>query len=82
MDIDIDKVNKPYLPLASGYFSLRQGVLMSLFCGVLALSLAYHQSQILFVSHILLAAFASNYSLPPFNFKYSPVGAALTIAIG
>jgi len=34
-DIDIDKVNKPYLPLASGEFSLTTGITLVTICAAL-----------------------------------------------
>ena len=39
-DVDIDRVNKPYLPLASGEFSIRQGRQIVGVCGLLAVGLA------------------------------------------
>jgi homogentisate phytyltransferase/homogentisate geranylgeranyltransferase len=39
-DVDIDRVNKPHLPLASGEFSRQQGWAIVVTCGLLALMLA------------------------------------------
>ena len=36
-DIDIDKINKPNLPLASGDLSKQQGIAIVLFCLVVSL---------------------------------------------
>ena len=41
-DVEIDRVNKPYLPLASGELSMRGGMLITCLTG------AYHNAAVLY----------------------------------
>jgi homogentisate phytyltransferase / homogentisate geranylgeranyltransferase len=78
-DIEIDRINKPTLPLASGAFSHRQGVMIVGATGVLALSLAAVQGHFLFLTVLLSMLIGTAYSLPPIRLKRFPFWAALCI---
>ena len=78
-DIDIDKINKPALPLASGEFSVREGQRIVAIAGALALILAGFQSLYLFLTITVSLAIGTAYSLPPIRLKRYPFWAALCI---
>ena len=78
-DIEIDKINKPTLPLASGEFSLKEGQLIVATTGILALLLSGFQSVYLFLTIVLSLAIGTAYSLPPLRLKRYPFWAALCI---
>lgn len=79
-DVAIDRVNKPYLPLASGELSLRQGRAIVVVTGLLAASLAAVLGPLLLLTVGLSLAIGTIYSLPPLHLKRRPVWAALSIA--
>ncbi|HEY9826265.1 MAG TPA: homogentisate phytyltransferase [Stenomitos sp.] len=78
-DVPIDRINKPALPLASGEFSKRQGLVIVAITGVLALLLAGLQGSILFLTVLLSVLIGTAYSLPPIRLKRFPFWAALCI---
>ncbi|KAJ9167680.1 hypothetical protein P3X46_019294 [Hevea brasiliensis] len=57
-DVEIDKVNKPYLPLASGNFSIETGIIIVAACLLLSLAMG-----IMFQSPPLLAALLISFAL-------------------
>ena len=78
-DIDIDKINKPYLPIPSGRLTKQNAiklVLFSLFVSLAIATKALLPMKLIIVIPILLG---SIYSLPPFRFKRYPILAALCI---
>ncbi|WP_299491287.1 homogentisate phytyltransferase [Acaryochloris sp. IP29b_bin.137] len=78
-DIDIDRINKPHLPLASGEFSFRQGVGIVACTGLLAIGGAGIQGLKLFWTVALSMVMGTVYSLPPLRLKRFPFWAALCI---
>lgn len=78
-DIAIDRINKPYLPLASGAFSMAMGRRIVMVLGALALMLAALQGPILLATVGLSMAIGTVYSLPPLRLKRFPFWAALCI---
>jgi homogentisate phytyltransferase/homogentisate geranylgeranyltransferase len=79
-DVEVDRINKPYLPLASGEFSMSQGRWLVALMGLLALGLAASQGIYLFLTIGLSLLIGTVYSLPPLHLKSRPLGAALSIA--
>lgn len=79
-DVEIDRINKPYLPLAAGDFSLRQGQWIVAIMGFLAICLAATQSLTLLLTVMLAMVIGTVYSLPPLHLKSRPLWAALSIA--
>lgn len=78
-DIEIDRINKPYLPLASGNMSKSMGVSLVTLCGILATLLVWNASTFL-KSAVLGSMFLGTiYSLPPFRLKRYPLLAAFCI---
>ena len=78
-DIDIDKINKPDLPLASGEFTRGQGQLIVIITGIAALVLAWLTGPYLLGMVALSLVIGTAYSLPPIRLKQHPFWAALCI---
>ena len=75
-DVDIDKVNKPYLPLASGDWSLNTGISVAVSTGVVAVLLGiYIGSAPLLATLVgsLLLGIAYSVDLPFLRWKKYPV---------
>ena len=78
-DIDIDRINKPRLPLASGEFSRQQGVAIVFVMGILAIAIAALQSPYLLAMVGISLLIGTAYSLPPIRLKRFPFWASLCI---
>ncbi|KAG0582492.1 hypothetical protein KC19_3G064200 [Ceratodon purpureus] len=81
-DIEIDKVNKPYLPLASGEFSLTTGITLVTVCAALSLAMGLVVGSrpllwALTVSLVLGTAYSAD--VPFLRWKKSAVAAASCI---
>jgi len=80
-DVELDKINKPYLPLAAGTLS-RKGALQIVYtCLLICIAVAFFVSYFLggLISLILLIGMA--YSLPPLKLKQHHLPAALSITL-
>jgi homogentisate phytyltransferase/homogentisate geranylgeranyltransferase len=79
-DVEIDRVNKPYLPIAAGDLSPPAAKAIVAFCTLLPLAMALTQGlgETLAVAAALLAG--ALYSLPPVRLKRFPVAASLCIS--
>lgn len=80
-DISIDRINKPYLPLASGAFSVSTGRMLCAFAGIGAVLAAAWVGRWLFGTISIVAALGTAYSLPPLRLKRYPVFAMASIVI-
>ena len=80
-DLEIDQVNKPYLPLASGDFSLRAGRGIVLAAGLAALLVGGWASPYLLGTLLAVMSIGTVYSVPPLRLKTRPGWAALSIAL-
>ncbi|KAI3524155.1 hypothetical protein L1887_02807 [Cichorium endivia] len=81
-DIDIDKVNKPYLPLASGELSVKTGILLTSLYAILGFCLGWSiKSWPLKLGLFLWYAFGTAYSvhLPLLRWKSIPALAAMCL---
>jgi homogentisate phytyltransferase / homogentisate geranylgeranyltransferase len=78
-DIDIDRINKPHLPLASGEFSQQQGSVIVVAMGILAIAIAALQSPYLLAMVGTSLLIGTAYSLPPIRLKRFPFWASLCI---
>ena len=81
LDVDIDRINKPHLPLPSGALSRRGGLVASLACGAVALALGWWLSVPLGVTVTIGVVVGTAYSVPPVRLKRFPVPAALSILL-
>jgi homogentisate phytyltransferase / homogentisate geranylgeranyltransferase len=78
-DVEIDRINKPDLPLASGKLSIVQGQWIVGLSGLFALVIASGLGRWLFGTVALSLAIGTAYSLPPIRFKQYSLLAALCI---
>jgi len=79
-DIEIDRINKPNLPLASGAITINQGRWIVALSGLIALLVSATQGPYLFITIIIAFIIGTIYSVPPFHLKRFPIAAALCIA--
>ncbi len=78
-DVEIDRVNKPDLPLASGGLSITQGNWIVGITGILSIAIAAYLGTCLLGTVGLSLAIGTAYSLPPIRFKQYPLLAAFCI---
>ena len=78
-DIEIDRINKPHLPLASGEFTPQQGRLIVGITGIFALLIARLSGNWLFATVAVSLFLGTAYSLPPIRLKQFPFWAAFCI---
>lgn len=78
-DIEIDRINKPDLPLASGAFSPREGWAIVTVTGILALLVSAFQSPWLLWMVSISLLLGTAYSLPPIRLKRYPFWASFCI---
>ncbi|OIV99784.1 hypothetical protein TanjilG_26122 [Lupinus angustifolius] len=81
-DVEIDKINKPYLPLASGEYSFQTGVIIVASFSILSFWLGWIVGSwplfwALFISFVLGTAYSIN--VPMLRWKRFPVLAAICI---
>jgi homogentisate phytyltransferase / homogentisate geranylgeranyltransferase len=78
-DIEIDRINKPDLPLAAGEFSPKTGKWIVFIAGILALILAGFLGIELLITVGVSLFIGTAYSLPPIRLKKFPLLAAFCI---
>lgn len=78
-DVEIDRINKPHLPLAAGEFSLRQGRWIVGIAGFLAIFIAGLSGIWLLATVAISLTIGTAYSLPPIRLKKFPLLAAFCI---
>lgn len=78
-DVEIDRINKPYLPLASGAWTMRKAVLIIISSVLLSLLLALLLGRFLLLTVVLSLILGTLYSLPPFRLKRFTFWAAFCI---
>jgi homogentisate phytyltransferase/homogentisate geranylgeranyltransferase len=79
-DVNIDKINKPYLPIPSGVLSVQQAKII-VYCALfISLGLALFISPYLFGIIAIATSIGWAYSMPPFYLKQHHVSAAFAIA--
>ncbi len=78
-DIEIDKINKPHLPLASGAFTIGQGWLIIAVMGIGSIAIASLAGTYLLATIIISLLIGTAYSLPPIRLKQFPLWAAFCI---
>jgi homogentisate phytyltransferase/homogentisate geranylgeranyltransferase len=68
-DIEIDKVNKPYLPLASGAYTIAQARSIIIISLMIALGIGLYYGGFLLITILISLFLGTIYSLPPFRLK-------------
>ncbi|XP_027363330.1 homogentisate solanesyltransferase, chloroplastic isoform X4 [Abrus precatorius] len=80
-DISIDKVNKPYLPIAAGDLSVQSAWFLVIFFAAAGLLIVgFNFGPFIFSLYSLGLFLGTIYSVPPFRMKRFPVAAFLIIA--
>jgi homogentisate phytyltransferase / homogentisate geranylgeranyltransferase len=80
-DIEIDKINKPHLPLAAAKFSSLEAQLIVGICGFLGVAIALTQGFFLSFTVIASLLIGTAYSVPPLRLKRFPFFASLCILV-
>ncbi|WP_008316990.1 homogentisate phytyltransferase [Leptolyngbya sp. PCC 6406] len=78
-DVEIDRINKPQLPIASGEFSRQDGWWIVGFAGFLSTVLAALGGWFLLGTILISLAIGTAYSLPPIRLKRFPFWASICI---
>lgn len=68
-DIEIDKINKPYLPLASGAYTLKTAYIINTISIIISVGIAFYYGNYLLVTVLASLFLGTIYSLPPFRLK-------------
>ena len=80
-DVEIDRINKPWLPIAAGRLSLRAAWRLVIGSGVLAVGLAVSQGWVEVAAVAAALAIGTAYSSPPLRLKRFPAAAAGSISL-
>jgi homogentisate phytyltransferase/homogentisate geranylgeranyltransferase len=80
-DIEIDKINKPYLPIAAGNLTKNKATSIIISCLIGSIYLARSAAWPLLGTILGSAILGTIYSLPPFRIKRYPLLAALFILV-
>jgi len=80
-DVNIDKINKPHLPIPSCALTVREASIIVFVALLISLALALLISPYLFGIISLAAIIGWAYSMPPFHLKRHHVTAALAITL-
>jgi homogentisate phytyltransferase/homogentisate geranylgeranyltransferase len=78
-DVEIDRINKPHLPLASKEFTRKQATAIVAITGILAILFAIGGGPFLLATISLSLLIGTAYSLPPIRLKRFPFPASLCI---
>src|SRR5690606_31831193 len=78
-DIEIDKINKPHLPLASGAYSRKTAIIIIALSVLISIILGIVEGGYLLATLLISILIGSLYSLPPFRLKRFHFWAAFCI---
>jgi homogentisate phytyltransferase/homogentisate geranylgeranyltransferase len=78
-DVDIDRINKPWLPIPSGTLAIGQAWAIAYAALTICLGIALFISPWLFLIIALATGIGWTYSMPPFHFKRHHLSAAIAI---
>jgi homogentisate phytyltransferase / homogentisate geranylgeranyltransferase len=80
-DVEIDRINKPWLPIPDGRLSVSAAWRLVAGCGLLALALALTQGWVELAAVGAALALGTAYSAPPLRLKRYPTAAAASISL-
>ncbi len=80
-DVEVDKINKPWLPIAAGTLSKRNALRIVLVCGTVSLAAAACLSWPFFGLIFTIMGIGTAYSLPPLSLKRNHFLAAAAISV-
>jgi homogentisate phytyltransferase/homogentisate geranylgeranyltransferase len=78
-DVEIDRINKPFLPLAAGDMSVATARRVVALCGIVPIVLGLSQGALETIAVLLALAVGTAYSVPPLRLKRRPALASLSI---
>lgn len=78
-DVKIDRINKPYLPIASGAYTMKQAKWIIFVCLIISLAIALIYPTYLLTTVVLSVILGTAYSLPPIRLKRFSFWAAFCI---
>jgi homogentisate phytyltransferase/homogentisate geranylgeranyltransferase len=81
IDVELDKINKPELPIASGELNANSAKKIVLASGIIALVAAALLHWLLLLLIVVILFLGIAYSMPPIQFKKHHLPAALSITI-
>ena len=81
IDVELDKINKPELPIASGELDANSAKKIVLASGIIALVAAALLHWLLLLLIVVILFLGIAYSLPPIQFKKHHLPAALSITL-
>jgi homogentisate phytyltransferase/homogentisate geranylgeranyltransferase len=79
-DVEIDRINKPYLPIAAGDLTMTQAWWIVLVCGTVPVLLALTQGAVELAGVLAGLVVGVVYSVPPLRLKRFPALASLCIS--
>ena len=79
-DVEIDRINKPYLPIAAGDLTMTQAWWIVGVCGLVPVALALTQGAVELAGVLAGLAVGVVYSVPPLRLKRFPALASLCIS--
>ena len=80
-DVEIDRVNKPFLPLAAGDMTVAAARRIVAACAIVPVALALSQGAVETVAVLAGLAVGTAYSVPPLRLKRFPLLASLCITL-
>ena len=80
-DVEIDRINKPRLPLASHEMSMREGRIVVALTGAVAVVGGWIAGAYLLGTVLIIMAIGTIYSVPPLRLKRFSLWAAVSIAL-
>jgi homogentisate phytyltransferase/homogentisate geranylgeranyltransferase len=80
-DVELDRINKPYLPIAAGTLTRRNAWFIIYTALAVCLVLAWFASLFYFILIVVILLIGMAYSLPPLYLKQHHLPAALAIAM-
>ena len=81
VDVELDKINKPYLPLAAGSLSLAGAKIILIVSLIISLLVSFFISISLFLLIVVILLIGMAYSIPPLQLKKHHLPAALAITV-
>lgn len=81
IDVELDKINKPELPIASGELSIATAKKIVVISGIIAVGAAAILHWVLLLLIIVILILGITYSVPPIQLKQHHLPAALAITI-
>ncbi len=80
-DIELDKLNKPHLPLASGEIGRSTARVIITVSALVSVISAYWAGWLMFALVLIVGVLGTAYSVPPLKFKKHHLGAAFSITL-